>query len=153
LETIEYLRKQEIFTVVDQVDPGKVEEDLCVEEAERWPDWAKNPGRMPQSYWDRLAAEWEAANLVLVNSQWSADALVKQGVPAEKIIIVPLAIDFEASRPVTPNGTLKVLWLGSVILRKGIQYLIEAARLLQKQKMEFLIAGPVGISDTAVKSF
>ena len=153
LETIEYLREKEILTVVDQVDPGKVEEDLCVEEAERWSDWAKNPGRMPQSYWDRLAAEWHAADLVLVNSQWSADALVKQGVPPNKIIVVPLAIDFEGSRPVLAEGTLKVLWLGSVILRKGIQYLIEAARLLGKRKIEFLIAGPLGISETAVKSF
>lgn len=153
LETIEYLRQQEIFTVVDQVDPGKVEEDLCVEEAERWPEWAKNPGRMPQSYWDRLSAEWDAADLVLVNSQWSADALAKQGVPAHKIIVVPLAIDFEGCRPVLAKGPLKVLWLGSVILRKGIQYLIEAARLLQKTKIEFLVAGPLGISDAAVKSF
>lgn len=153
LETIEYLREREIFTIVDQVDPGKVEEDLCVEEAERWSGWAKNPGRMPQSYWDRLAAEWDAADLVLVNSQWSADALVGQGVPADKIIIVPLAIDFQGSRPVSAQGSLKVLWLGSVILRKGIQYLIEAARRLQKIKIEFLIAGPVGISDTVVSSF
>lgn len=153
LETIEYLREREIFTVVDQVDPGKVEEDLCMEEAERWPQWAKNPGRMPQCYWDRLSAEWDAADLVLVNSQWSADALVKQGVPAAKIIVVPLALDFEGSRPVLARGTLKVLWLGSVILRKGIQYLVEAARLLQTRNIEFLIGGPVGISDAAVKSF
>ena len=153
LETIEYLRDNDVFTVVDQVDPGKVEEDLCVEEAERWPGWGKIPGRMPQSYWDRIAAEWSAADLVLVNSQWSADALVKQGVPTNKIIVVPLAIDFHGNRPTTAQGPLKVLWLGSVILRKGIQYLIEAARLLQNTKIEFLVVGPVGISDAAVKSF
>ena len=153
LETLEYLRESRIFTVVDQVDPGKVEEDLCVEEAERWPGWAKIPGRMPQSYWDRIAAEWKIADLVLVNSPWSAEALVKQGVPAGKIIIVPLAIDFHGNRPTSAQGPLKILWLGSVILRKGIQYLIQAARLLQKTKMEFLIAGPVGISDAALSSF
>ena len=153
LETIEYLRENDVFTMVDQVDPGKVEEDLCVEEAERWPGWAKAPGRMPQSYWDRIAAEWNIADLVLVNSQWSADALVKQGVPADKLIIVPLAIDFHGNRPIGAQGPLKVLWLGSVILRKGIQYLVEAARLLQKSKIEFLIAGPVGISDAVVRSF
>jgi glycosyltransferase involved in cell wall biosynthesis len=135
------------------VDPGKVEEDLCVEEAERWPGWEKIPGRMPQSYWDRLAAEWHAADLVLVNSPWSAQALVEQGVPAQRIIVVPLAIDFHGSHPVSAEGPLKILWLGSVILRKGIQYLVEAARRLQKTKIEFLIAGPLGISEAVAKSF
>ena len=157
LETIEYLRGQGVFTVVDQVDPGKVEEDLCVEEAARWPGWAKTPGRMPQSYWDRLTAEWDAADAVLVNSPWSAEALIEQGVPASKIMVVPLAIDVAGGTPVADKeaaaASLKVLWLGSVILRKGIQYLVEAARILQKTKIEFLVAGPVGISATAVSSF
>ena len=109
-----------------------------------------------QSYWDRIAAEWDAADLVLVNSQWSADALTKQGVPEDKIIIAPQAIDFARSHttaPVVAQGPLKVLWLGSIILRKGIQYLVEAARLLQKRKIEFLVAGSLGISDAAVASF
>jgi glycosyltransferase involved in cell wall biosynthesis len=156
LETLDYLRSNGIFTVVDQVDPGKVEEDLCAEEAERWPGWSKAPGRMPQGYWDRLKAEWDTADLVLVNSEWSAKALEAQGVPKAKIITIPLAIDCQksyANEPVTSGGTLRVLWLGSVILRKGIQYLIEAARLLRKQDIEFWLAGPIGVSPEAVRSF
>lgn len=153
LETIDYLREQNVFTLVDQVDPGKVEEDLCIEETERWRGWEKHPGRLPQSYWDRLAAEWSAADVVLVNSEWSAEALVKQGVPSDKIIVVPLAIDFHGGQTILPEGPLKVLWLGSVILRKGIQYLVQAARLLEKTKIEFLVAGPVGIADSVVNTF
>jgi glycosyltransferase involved in cell wall biosynthesis len=57
------------------------------------------------------------------------------------------------SRPVNTDGNLKVLWLGSVILRKGIQYLVEAARRLQNQSIEFLLAGPLGVSPYAVQSF
>lgn len=156
LETLDMLRKRKILTVVDQVDPGVVEEDMVLEETERWPGWAKAPGRMPQSYWDRIKAEWNTADLVLANSKWSADALTHQGVPAEKIIIVPLAIDVakdHASMPINTGGNLKVLWLGSLILRKGIQYLAEAARRLENQNIEFLLAGPLGISDSAVRSF
>lgn len=156
LETLEMLRQRRIFTMVDQVDPGIVEEEMILEEAERWPGWAKLPGRLPQSYWDRIKAEWALADLVLVNSEWALEALVQQGVPREKMVVVPLSIDFErdhASQPVNPAGTLKVLWLGSVILRKGIQYLAEAARLLQGQNIEFLLAGPLGISHKTVESF
>jgi glycosyltransferase involved in cell wall biosynthesis len=57
------------------------------------------------------------------------------------------------TEPVKAQGNLKVLWLGGVILRKGIPYLIEAARSLQSQNIEFLLAGPLGISQTAVQSF
>src|SRR5208283_3833816 len=112
------------------------------------PGWQKFPGRMPQQYWDRRKAEWELANLVLVNSEWSRQAIIQQGVPEEKIVVVPLAIDLDRNRlppPVEPVGTLKVLWLGNVLISKGIQYLVEAARLLQREDIEFLLAGPVGI--------
>lgn len=156
LEALEHLKQRNIFTIVDQVDPGRVEEDMVLEEAERWPGWAGVNGRMPQSYWDRLKAEWDLADLVLVNSEWSAQALIKQGVSARKIVVVPLAIDLAHDpifEPINPRGPLKVLWLGSIILRKGIQYLVEAARILQGHNIEFLLAGPLGISEEVVRKF
>ncbi|MGO8697758.1 MAG: glycosyltransferase family 4 protein [Limisphaerales bacterium] len=156
LEAMETLKQRGVFTVLDQVDPGLVEENIVLEEAERWPSWEGIPGRMSQDYWDRVKAEWAAADLVLVNSNWSREALTRQGVPFEKIIVVPLAIDLRKEhmlKAIHPEGPLKVLWLGSVILRKGIQYLVEAARKLERQKVEFLLAGPLGISEHAVRSF
>lgn len=156
LETLELLKDRRVFTVVDQVDPARLHDEAVRAEGELWPGWAQAPGGKPESYWERLKAEWAAADLVLVNSEWSGTALLKQGVLREKIIIVPLAIDLGAhvaSEPVKPGKTLKVLWLGSVILSKGIQYLAEAARLLKGQDIEFLVAGPVGISDRAVQTF
>jgi glycosyltransferase involved in cell wall biosynthesis len=47
---------------------------------------------------------------------------------------------------------LRVLFLGQVILRKGIQYLIEAAMLLRNEAIHFDIVGSIGISDQAVAS-
>ena len=154
LELMEILRKRQVFTVIDQVDPGRIEEDMILEEIERWPGWASAPERMTGEYWQRIEAEWKAADAVLVNSEWSWQALVRQGVRPEKIMVVPLAIDVAADHvlaPVNPEGPLKVLWLGSIILRKGISYLVEAAR--QLPNVEFLLAGPLGISRQAVQSF
>jgi glycosyltransferase involved in cell wall biosynthesis len=156
LETLELLRQRGVFSVVDQVDPGLAEEEIVLDEVERWPGWATFPSRMPESYWDRLKAEWELANIVLVNSAWSANALVKQGVPRDKLIVVPLAIDLHHAQPpriARAQGPLNVLWLGSIILRKGIPYLIEAARRLANQSIQFLLAGPLGISPEAVRTF
>ena len=43
-----------------------------------------------------------------------------------------------------------MLFLGQVILRKGIQYLIAAAKLLERENIHFDIVGPLGISADAI---
>jgi glycosyltransferase involved in cell wall biosynthesis len=45
-----------------------------------------------------------------------------------------------------------VLWLGQVNVRKGIHYLMAAARLLEHEKIHFDIVGPIGILPGAVAS-
>jgi len=156
LETLDLLNRAGVTSVVDQIDPGRVEEDLVIEERKRWPGWEPDSQPVPQAYWDRLQAEWHSATRVLVNSEWSRDALVRQGVPESKLIVVPLA--YEASSPServprARSQRLQVLWVGSVNLRKGIQYLIEAARQLHQNNVpvDLTVAGPVMISERAVK--
>lgn len=153
LQTLQMLRSRGVRNVLDQIDPGKVEEDMVFAEAEKWPGWQAAPGRVPREYWDHMAAEWAAADLVLVNSDWSRKALMQQGVPDEKICIVPVAYEPDVGPIPLPrrgNAPLTILWLGSVILRKGIQYLIEAAKLLSDTSLKFVIAGPLGISAQAL---
>ena len=158
LETIHALRDRGVMTVVNQIDGARVEHDIALEEAAKWPDWAVEPPEIPDAYFDRLAAEWEAADAVIANSAWSADALVRQGVPREKIHVVPLAYDpdpaaveYGRHRPVrSAREPLVVLWLGNVVRRKGIQYLVEAARQLTGWPIKFVVVGPVNISATAV---
>ncbi len=153
-ETIQLMNERGIPNVLDQIDPAAVEEQIVYEETLKWPGWQKAAGRIPDFYWQRMRDEWSAANMILVNSQWSKDALIKQGVPAEKMFIVPVA--YEAARTHLPSrknmdGPLTVLWIGSVNLRKGIQYLIQAAKLLlTNPRIRFLIAGPIYISDQAL---
>jgi len=148
------LREREIFCVVNQIDPGRVEEELVLEEVRRWPGWEKVEGRKPEVYWKRLEEEWRLADAVVVNSKWSKDALAKQGVAAEKIEVIPLAYEDSANGDVSRKreGPLQVVWVGSVILRKGIQYLMEAAKLLPASEVRITVAGPIGISREAVKS-
>ncbi len=156
LEVLELLKERGVFTVLDQVDPGIVHEDMVIEETKLWPGWQKFPGRMPQRYWERRKAEWAVADMVLVNSEWSRQATIRQGVPAGKIVVVPLAIDLDHNKlppPIEPAGTLKVLWLGNVLISKGIQYLVESARLLAREDIEFLLAGPVGLEAKVVRDF
>ena len=154
LETLRLLGERGVFTVVDQADPSRVEEELVRAERDRWPGWERQPGPVPASYYDRCAAEWAAADRVLVYSDWTADAIASLGVPRERLAVVPLAYE---GPPVPPRdvGTadrLTVLWLGTVSLRKGIPYLLDAARRLQGRLIDVVVAGQLAISEEAVRS-
>jgi glycosyltransferase involved in cell wall biosynthesis len=154
LEVLQLLAEGGTPTIVDQIDPARTEDEIVHRETKLWPGWSTREDRVPEDYFERLAAEWKSASLVVVNSEWSRKSLIEQGVPCEKLRILPLAYDAPvAASPRTftsPERT--VLWVGQVVLRKGIQYLIGAARKLQKERLRFLIAGPVGISADALRS-
>jgi len=76
LECLRIVVEAGAVALVDQIDPARVEYDLVRDEAAKWPGWELlPPPDPPDAYFERLAAEWEAASGVVVNSQWSADAL------------------------------------------------------------------------------
>ena len=154
LEAVEFLEGIGVPTLVDQIDPARAVDEIVRRESALWPDWMDAPGRIPEVYFQRLEAEWAKATRVVVNSEWSRKALLKQAVPPGKIVTLPLAYDLptfvDAPRP--RNDGVTVLWVGQVSLLKGIQYLIQAAKQLQSERIQFLIAGAVGIRTEAVRS-
>lgn len=164
LETLQWLRARGVRCVLDQMDPGRVEVSLVREEESRWPGWALRATDVPEEYFQRREQEWALADQVVVNSEFSRRALIRQGVTAEKLVVIPLCYEAEAEnaeleanngsldpRSGSHRAKLRVLYLGQVILRKGIQYLIEAARLLETEPVQFDVVGTVGISENAVK--
>ncbi len=131
-------------TVLGQIDPGRAEEQRLA---------GSTPA--PANYWRQWHAECELADQVIVNSEWSRNALLEEGVPAFKIRKIPLAVEphedaahfqrvypsaFNAARP------LRVLFLGQINLRKGAAQLLDAARLLADEPVEFWFVGPKQIS-------
>ena len=153
LEAIVEAKQRGFFTVVDQMDPARTAWLLVEEERRRFPTWEERSPAVPESYWRRLREEWDLADLVVVNSEWSRDALIGQGVPAEKLAVVPLAYDPPATASAEParrelGGPLRVLWLGTVSLGKGIPYLLQAAAKLPD--VQFHVAGPLLVSPSAV---
>lgn len=174
LEPAQWIKAHGGRTIVGQMDPSRVEVDLVREEEGRWPGWAKRGVKVPEAYFQRREQEWAVADIVMVNSQWTKSALIRQGVPERKIKIVPLAFEEKVEtgnlkpenqraemaldpRRSTPNAShstenepLRVLFLGQVNLRKGIQYLIEAARMLDPKELVFDIVGSIQIAEHAV---
>ena len=158
LETLRSLNTRGVFTLVDQADPAAVEEELVEQERAKWPGWEVRTGRVSPAYYDRCRAEWAAADVVLVYSDWTKQAIVDQGADAGKVIVVPLAYEGPTAGPRMPPRTvgtadrLTVLWLGTVSLRKGIPYLLDAARQLQGRPIDVVVAGGVQIGDDAVRT-
>jgi glycosyltransferase involved in cell wall biosynthesis len=154
LDVLETERTRGVLTVVDQVDPGAFEHDLVAEEAKRWKSYAISEAQPPEAYFRRNRQEWQVADVIVVNSEWSKQALISSGAPKNKLEVLPLAYEadtVELPRRVSHEADpLRVLWLGTVCLRKGIQYLVEAARLLLSHPIEFLVGGSLEISASAI---
>jgi Glycosyl transferases group 1 len=146
-------------TVLGQIDPGPYEEELVGGLYSKYralePDW--HPA--PSSYWHEWRQELALADRVVVNSRWSRDALTASGICADKISIVPLAFEppaqIQMAKRVYPatftvDRPLNVLFLGSLILRKGIAEMLEAVDLLASAPVALWFIGTPGIHRRAL---
>ena len=154
LESLQFAKGQGLITLVNQMDAARVHEELVREEISRWPNWETQQDSIPDSYFARLFAEWSIADRVVVNSEFSRRAIHRQGVPLEKIVVVPLAYESSATVPPGPkkfcgDRPLQVLFLGQVTVGKGIPYLMQAAEMLRDEHVSFTIVGPIRISEHA----
>ncbi len=141
-------------TVLGQIDPGPPEERLVARLYQQHPAQSGQWQPAPADYWRAWREECELADRIVVNSSWSQQALLEEGVPEKKIRVVPLAYEspdgtagFRRTYPAafTAQRPLRVLFLGQVNLRKGVAVILEAIRLLQNEPVEFWFVGPLQI--------
>ncbi len=158
LEIMEAEKKRGGLLVLDQIDPGPVHFRMVAEEIARHSELAGPSSAFPTAYFERNRREWDLADVIVVNSEWSREALISEGVNPAKIEILPLAYEALAENRESGIGNreselpLRVLWLGQVNVGKGIHYLMEAARLLESENVHFDVVGPIGILPGAVAS-
>ncbi len=150
LEPFKEAKRRGWKTVLGQIDPGPAEHELVNPLRQQHPEWAGPvEASPPQSYWDRWREECELADRIVVNSEWSKTLLSRSGIESGKIEIIPLALDAplpltQESPPRPPNQPLRLLFLGQAIVRKGIQDLVAAAKLLEKDRWHIDVVGPHG---------
>ena len=85
---------------------------------------------------ERDRAQWALAELVLAPAEYSREAIERLGGDKDRIGLVPYGIseDWLDAAPQPRRG--RVLFVGSVGLRKGTHYLAEATRLLQTRGVD-----------------
>lgn len=144
--------------ILFQIDPGLKEEkivaDITATNAALFPStWQKAPA----AYWEDWKKECRLSDVIMVNSEWSRQGLIDEGIEAEKIKIVDLPyqlkeqhLQFTKVYPAafTPERPLRCLFLGTLTLRKGIHIVLETAKLLDTLPVEFIIVGHSEINET-----
>jgi glycosyltransferase involved in cell wall biosynthesis len=152
---LEFAREHGWTTVLGQIDPGPAGERIVRRLYDENPGYREDWQPAPPDYWNQWRKECALADRILVNSSWSRAALVEEGVAAEKISVIPLAFEagpeaesFERRYPATftTERPLRVLFLGQVNSGKGVGPLLDAARLLRGEPVEFWFVGPVQIA-------
>jgi glycosyltransferase involved in cell wall biosynthesis len=155
LELLQYARSAGIFGVLEQtIAPYSLVEPLLAEERERWPHWelANVPNVAWQDLAEREQKEWEVADCIVCGSQFVVDGLRAATVDSRaKFKIIPYGVDVQGGkiREYPLKRSLRVLFLGTLELRKGIQYLGAAAKELCNDQVEVRAVGPIRISSTA----
>jgi len=95
--------------------------------------------------------QYELADAISVPSSFAIRSFVEMGVPREKLRLIPYGVRLERFRPVAdpPTDSFDVLFAGSVSLRKGVPYLLQAFAQLKHPNKHLRIAGAI---DHAVKA-
>lgn len=143
-------------TVLGQIDPGPEEERIVAAEQKRYSALNTNWQPAPAGYWDSWREEVDLADLVVVNSEWSFQCLLKEGVAAEKMKIIPLVYQNSKKSQfqkrnfnLSKNSPYQILFLGQINLRKGVERLLDAMRLLNNENIELKLVGSSEIPESA----
>lgn len=148
LDLFRFATAQGWRTVLGQIDPGPEEERIVEQERRRYASIETSWQPAPKSYWESWKEETKLADRIVVNSPWSKECLLKEGVEESKMEIIPLV--YETSRDKKPEARrerwqgdpLRVLFLGQINLRKGAARLMDAMRILIDDPVELVLAGP-----------
>ncbi len=156
LELFRFAKTQGWRIVLGQIDPAEFEEKIVAQKHTKHPELAGNWEAAPAKYWQKWRAECELADHIVVNSEWSRTALVKSGVRSEKLKVIPLAYEADCAMvsafqrvgisAFSPARPLRVLFLGQIILRKGMAAVLEAIDKLRDEPIEFWFVGGIGMS-------
>lgn len=102
-------------------------------------------GILPPNLVRRQLAEIAVADRIIVLSSFVHRQMIEHGVPAEKLTIIPLAVETEifTPAPVLSRTPFRVLYVGRIDPLKGIHILLEAWRQLALPRAELWLAGHV----------
>lgn len=105
-------------------------------------------------YDDKIKSEYSLSDYIILPSSYAKRTFIDAGFKPKKIFVVPRGINLEQFYTVVENcksdNIFRIIYVGQIIPRKGVHYLIEAFKKLKLFKAELLLIGPI---DESMKSF
>ncbi len=129
------------------------------EEKALLPEWADSFDNLefPDRYCERLCKEPELADFVIGASRFTLETLRQSGIGESRMRYLPLGFD-ASSVPYSPRSIkktkpLRLLYAGRITQRKGIHYLLESMKELQREGVELHIIGHLQGKGDGLKAF
>jgi glycosyltransferase involved in cell wall biosynthesis len=126
--------------------PAQVAQALLAQDGSSLPEplFENTASRHSEEYRSRLNQEPAAADICIAASTFTAKSLQLIGIPAEKVRIIPLGVDFDrfSYRARRGSGPLRVLFVGKLARHKGLHFLLEAVSRLRSEDVTLSLAGP-----------
>jgi glycosyltransferase involved in cell wall biosynthesis len=93
----------------------------------------------------REEAEYAQADAITVPSGFALRSFVEMGVPQEKLHRIPYGVRLDRFQRVAepPRNKFEILFAGTVSLRKGVPYLLQAFKELRHPNKRLRLVGPV----------
>ena len=92
----------------------------------------------------RLDQESKMADRIVVASSFTKKTLMENGIPKEKITVIPYGVNsklFPAKKTYNKKGKIKILFLGQMVQRKGLSYLLESIKQMDTSQVSLTIVG------------
>ena len=108
--------------------------------------WGLTYSPLPASVVAREEFEYAGCDRIAVPSRQVWDTFVANGLPAERLALVPYGVDLTRFQPVDSpvSGEFQILFAGGISVRKGVGHLIEAFRRVRHPRKKLILAGTAG---------
>jgi len=90
----------------------------------------------------RMVEEIALADWILVPSEGVYNSFLSASVSREKLVLIPFGVSTDSFRPLPKqDDCFRILYVGSLALHKGVQYLLEAYQQLDIPNSELVLIG------------
>lgn len=144
LKTLSLVKKLGVKTIIESGSCHIIEQNRLI--GREYDKWGINFVPTCHRVTQKMCAEYEMADYIMTLSDFSRQSFITQGIPECKVLKAPCGIDFDffsQNGVISRKNKFRVIFVGLVCLRKGIQYLIEAWNKLNlpSEQAELIIVG------------
>ena len=145
LSSSRYGKRYDVISIVEVVNSHvEFQEEILRKEYELL-DLPWEP--FPEDEKNRRLTEYREANYILLPSEFVKRSFIEKGFPENKLLKVPYGFNKSAgvklvNKLESQYHPFTVLYVGSISVRKGIRYLIEAFNMTDNQNKKLVLVGP-----------